>query len=107
MAQAPEIVCNQVDKMLCSRPLCAGMAERVGFEPTVPETGTTVFETVAFNRSAISPSHGIIALGMSKPRLILRAVTLTVASRHPYDCREFGGGDEIGNGGKAPRRHPE
>jgi len=46
-------------------------------------------------------------LGMSKPRLILRAVTLTVASRHPYDCREFGGGDEIGNGGKAPRRHPE
>ena len=31
------------------------MAERVGFEPTVPETGTTVFETAAFNRSATSP----------------------------------------------------
>ena len=31
------------------------VAERVGFEPTAPETGATVFETVAFNRSAISP----------------------------------------------------
>jgi hypothetical protein len=33
----------------------AALAERVGFEPTVPETGTKVFETVAFNHSAISP----------------------------------------------------
>jgi len=45
-------------------------------------------------------------LGMSKPRPILRAVTLTVASRHPYDCREFGGGDEIGNGGQGTSPTP-
>ena len=30
------------------------MAERVGFEPTVPE-GTTVFETARINHSRISP----------------------------------------------------
>lgn len=31
------------------------MAERLGFEPRVPE-GTTVFETAAFDHSATSPS---------------------------------------------------
>jgi hypothetical protein len=31
-----------------------GMAERVGFEPTVPY-GTTVFETARFGRSRTSP----------------------------------------------------
>ena len=31
-----------------------GLAEGVGFEPTVPE-GTTVFKTVAFVRSATPP----------------------------------------------------
>jgi hypothetical protein len=33
-----------------------GMAERVGFEPTVPQSDTTVFETVPFNHSGTSPS---------------------------------------------------
>ena len=32
----------------------AKVAERVGFEPTVPE-GTTVFETARINHSRISP----------------------------------------------------
>ncbi len=32
------------------------MAERVGFEPTVPQSDTTVFETVPFNHSGTSPS---------------------------------------------------
>ncbi len=31
------------------------VAERVGFEPTVDTRPTTVFETVPFNRSGISP----------------------------------------------------
>ena len=31
------------------------MAERVGFEPTVPVTGTTAFEAAAFDHSATSP----------------------------------------------------
>ena len=34
------------------------LAERVGFEPTVPE-GTTVFETVRFNHSRTSPATSI------------------------------------------------
>ena len=32
------------------------MAERVGFEPTVPGNGTPVFETDAFSHSATSPN---------------------------------------------------
>ena len=35
-------------------------AERVGFEPTVGTSPTTVFETAPFNRSGISPSARII-----------------------------------------------
>ena len=31
------------------------MAERVGFEPTVPHEGTTVFETAPIDRSGTSP----------------------------------------------------
>ena len=31
------------------------MAERAGFEPAVPLSGTTAFEAAAFNRSATSP----------------------------------------------------
>ncbi len=31
------------------------MAERVGFEPTVPVKGTTIFETARFNHSRTSP----------------------------------------------------
>ena len=31
------------------------MAEGVGFEPTVPQKGTTVFETAPFDRSGIPP----------------------------------------------------
>ena len=37
--------------------LLKNMAERVGFEPTVPE-GTTVFETARFNHSRTSPWLG-------------------------------------------------
>jgi hypothetical protein len=33
-------------------------AERVGFEPTVAQWTTTVFETVPFNRSGTSPCGG-------------------------------------------------
>jgi hypothetical protein len=32
------------------------LAERVGFEPTVAQRATTVFETVPFSRSGTSPS---------------------------------------------------
>ncbi len=35
------------------------MAERVGFEPTVAQRATTVFETVPFNRSGTSPFAGL------------------------------------------------
>ena len=31
------------------------MAEREGFEPSIPTRSITIFETVAFDRSAISP----------------------------------------------------
>ncbi len=34
------------------------LAERVGFEPTVREVPTTVFETVPFNHSGTSPNGG-------------------------------------------------
>ncbi len=33
------------------------MAERVGFEPTVAQRTTTVFETAPFNHSGTSPSE--------------------------------------------------
>ncbi len=33
----------------------AGLAERVGFEPTVQQSHTTVFETVPINHSGTSP----------------------------------------------------
>ena len=33
------------------------LAERVGFEPTVPETGTPDFESGAFDHSATSPEY--------------------------------------------------
>jgi hypothetical protein len=39
-----------------------GMAERVGFEPTRPFWGLTVFKTAAFNRSATPPFFGILTL---------------------------------------------
>ena len=35
--------------------ILAVLAERVGFEPTVAQRATTVFETVPFNRSGTSP----------------------------------------------------
>jgi Phage integrase family len=41
-------------KCLKSRVL---LAERVGFEPTVPRRGTTVFETVPIDRSGTSPTE--------------------------------------------------
>ncbi len=34
------------------------VAERVGFEPTVPVKGTTVFETAPFDHSGTSPQWG-------------------------------------------------
>ena len=36
------------------------MAERVGFEPTVPRNGTPVFETDAFSHSATSPLNALL-----------------------------------------------
>lgn len=33
------------------------LAEEVGFEPTVPETGTPVFETGPFNHSGTPPGY--------------------------------------------------
>ncbi len=33
------------------------VAERVGFEPTDPETGSTVFETAPFDHSGTSPGQ--------------------------------------------------
>jgi hypothetical protein len=33
------------------------VAERVGFEPTIPETGMPDFESGAFDHSATSPSE--------------------------------------------------
>ena len=33
------------------------MAERVGFEPTVPSLGSPVFKTGSLNRSDISPNR--------------------------------------------------
>ena len=38
------------------------MAEGVGFEPTVPAKGTTVFETAPFDHSG-TPPHGCAAKG--------------------------------------------
>ena len=33
------------------------LPERVGFEPTVPDEGTTVFKTASLNRSDTSPVY--------------------------------------------------
>ena len=54
------------------------LAERVGFEPTVEEAPTTVFETAALNRSAISPYLLILAwaAGTDGRRLIIASLTL-------------------------------
>ena len=38
-----------------SKTFRVSLAERVGFEPTVAQRTTTVFETVPFNRSGTSP----------------------------------------------------
>ena len=35
------------------------MAEREGFEPSIPKKGITVFETAAFGHSAISPKNSL------------------------------------------------
>src|SRR5512134_3554112 len=39
----------------CLRHRQGGLAERVGFEPTVPARGTTVFETAPIDHSGTSP----------------------------------------------------
>jgi hypothetical protein len=44
------------------------MAERVGFEPTVPHRGTTVFETAPIDRSGTSPSMGCLIGATTGPR---------------------------------------
>ena len=36
------------------------MAEREGFEPSIPTRSITIFETVAFDHSAISPLMDIV-----------------------------------------------
>jgi hypothetical protein len=46
-------------------------AERVGFEPTVGQRPTTVFETAPFNHSGTSPFRGLIIAGFLFPGLIL------------------------------------
>ena len=54
------------------------LAERVGFEPTVEEAPTTVFETAALNRSAISPYLVILACGSGTDgrRTVIASLTL-------------------------------
>ena len=49
-------------------PTNRGLAERVGFEPTVPTRGTTVFETVPFDHSGTSPSKRHQALSTGRQR---------------------------------------
>ncbi len=54
------------------------VAERVGFEPTVEEAPTTVFETAALNRSAISPYPFILAWAVATDggRPVIASLTL-------------------------------
>ena len=59
------------------------MAERVGFEPTVPQRGTTVFETAAFDRSAISPCGIKFVEGMSIAKPFMDNAEL---ARNPNWC---------------------
>lgn len=47
----------------------AVLAERVGFEPTIPETGMPDFESGAFDHSATSPLRGS-RVSIAKPSII-------------------------------------
>ncbi len=42
---------------------CSEVAERVGFEPTVPARGTTVFETAPIDHSGTSPQRRVPSFG--------------------------------------------
>ena len=51
-----EVMRSRIDRQERSGAFLAEfLAEREGFEPPVPFWGTAVFETAAFDRSAISP----------------------------------------------------
>ena len=57
------------------------MAERVGFEPTVRIKRTTIFETVAFDHSAISPRSSYnIALVCGYSKAVLGKIAKIIQS---------------------------
>jgi hypothetical protein len=61
------------------------MAERVGFEPTVP-CGTPVFKTGALDRSATSPNHLRLASYNHLPRRCLDSLPVQVTLRFETEC---------------------
>ena len=75
------------------------LAEREGFEPSVPVKGTTVFETAPIDRSGTSPSSQPHIQGQSaapytsgpcalQPGLHLRPIIPRAAAGHPATARE-------------------
>ena len=48
------------------RKFCRKVAERVGFEPTVPTRGTTDFESAPFDHSGTSP-HILVPRETTRP----------------------------------------
>jgi hypothetical protein len=56
------------------------LAEGVGFEPTVQETHTTVFETVPFNRSGTPPAAGQCSTGQCTTQEVSKP-----PNRKPHD----------------------
>ena len=72
---------------------CLILAEREGFEPPVPFWGTAVFETAAFDHSAISPRP--VCYRVSGPLATAGAVRRGGA---PWKSRAGGGGGAAGSG---------
>ena len=69
------------------------MAERVGFEPTVHETCTPVFETGTLNHSDTSPLREARQECTAMPTIVKKAVTRG---------RDYGFGPTFGCANRAP-----
>ena len=64
------------------------MAEREGFEPPVPRTGTADFESAAFDLSAISPPGLTVKIILHPWESVITAAGPLLCYRLAKECRE-------------------
>ncbi len=60
--------CKSKENRQLGQNLTADKAEREGFEPSLPYSGKSVFETDAFNHSATSPGGDILPPGRAREK---------------------------------------